>query len=99
MTDHTLSDTLPVAQMAAEHTAVVEHTVAVESIVVVVALVVGMPVVLLLGSTEDRVLGPCRLSSRLCRSIYHSDCTRILRASWGDRNTDRVMEPEWVRLR
>src|SRR5208282_611402 len=99
MTDRMLPDTLPVVQMAVEHIVVAENIVVVESIVVVVALVVGMPVVLLLGSTEDKVLGPCKLSSRLCRSIYHSGCTRILRASWGDRNTDRVMEPEWVRLR
>jgi hypothetical protein len=79
--------------------AVERIVVQVGHIVVQVALVVGMPVVLLPGSIVDRVLGPCMLSSRLCKSIYRSGCTRIRLASWGDRNTDLVMEPEQVRLR
>ena len=104
MLDRTLPDTLPepeqtAAVVAVEHTEVVAvHIVVVEHIAVE-ASVVGMPVVLLLGSIVDIVLGPCMLSSRLCISIYHSGCTHILRASWGDRNTDLVMEPERVRLR
>jgi len=103
MLDRTLPDKLP----EPEQTVVVGHivvvavhiVVAVEHIEVRVASVVGMPVVLLLGSIVGRVLGPCMLSSRLCKSIYHSGCTHILRASWGGRNTDLVMEPGRVRLR
>ena len=99
MLDRMLRDTLP-EQIAVVLALVVEHiVVAVEHIVVRVASVVGMPVVPLLDSIVDIVPGPCMLSSRLCKSIYHSGCTRIRRANWGDRNTVLVMEPELVRLR
>ncbi len=103
MLDRTLMDKLPEPEqtaVAVEHIAVVVvHIVEAVEHIAVVASVVGMQVVLLLGSIVDRVLGPCMLSSRLCKSIYHSGCTHILRASWGGRNTDLVMEPGRVRLR
>jgi len=94
-----LPDTLPEPEQIVVVVAVERIAVAVGHIEVQGASVVGMPVVLLPGSIVGRGLGPCMLSSRLCKSIYHSGCTRIRLASWGDRNTDLVMEPERVRLR
>jgi len=114
MLDRMLLDKLPELEQTAvpvalvvEHIAVVavhivvavEHIVVAVHIVVRAASVVVMPVVLLLGSIVDIILGPCMLSSRLCKSIYHSGCIHILLASWGGRNTDLVMEPGRVRLR
>jgi hypothetical protein len=109
MVDRMLLDILPVHMVvdrAVGHTfvlaAFVEHIVVVAERIVVVVWVASAVVnwvELLLDSIVGKVLGPCRLWSRLYRSIYHSGCIRRQLVSWGGRNIDRVMEPERVRLR
>jgi len=91
MLDRMLPDTLR-EQAAVERIVVVGALVEHIEVAVGAALVAAMPVVPLLGSIAGRGLGPCMLSSHLCRLIYHNGCTRILRVSWDGRNIGLEME-------
>ena len=58
-----------------------------------VAVGVALPLVQLLGSTAGIGRGPCMLSSRHDRSIFHSGYTRRPQVGWGDNSIAPVVAP------